>query len=110
MHPLHTQEWIDKAVATGMPLYEITRRCTGQTTSNMLFALSHVIKHPGEVYQINDHYGTPAANSCALEMLHGMVEKLGLEHIHFNRADCSVVFENRDRFVEEKGPLCSATP
>ena len=97
MHPLHTQEWIDEAVANGVPLREITRRCTGQTTSNMLFALSHVIKHPGEAYQINDHYGTREASLNALEMLRGMVEKLGLEHIHFNRANCSVVFENRNR-------------
>ena len=97
MHPLHTQEWTDEAVAAGTPAHVVMRRRTGQTTANMLFALSRVIKHPGEVYRINDHYGTPEANRHALEMLRDMVEKLGLEHIHFNRADCSVVFENRDR-------------
>lgn len=97
MHPLHTQEWIDAAVASGTPARVVMRRRTGQTTANMLFALSHVIKHPGEVYQINDHYGTREASLNALEMLRGMVEKLGLEHIHFNRANCSVVFENRNR-------------
>jgi hypothetical protein len=97
MHPLHTQEWIDAAVAHGVPRNLISGRRTGKSTANALSTLALVIQHPGTKLRVTDHYGTVEASQNLLSMMEKMAALLGLNHIHFNRTDCTVVFENRER-------------
>ena len=97
MHPLHTKEWIEQFVAQGVPRYEITGRRTGKSTAQALHGLAWVIQHPGTHLRVSDHYGTIEASRHLLSIMATMVALLNLKHIHINRADCTVVFENRER-------------
>lgn len=97
MHPLHTQEWLAQLVSLDMPFHVATNRRTGKTTAQLLFLLAEVIRNPGKYFKINDHYGSYHANRHACYMLRDMVEKLGLEHIHINIGDHTVIFENRSK-------------
>jgi hypothetical protein len=84
-------------VAQGNSFNYVAARRIGRTTANMLMLLARVIQNPGVKFTVVDHYGTREANHYALDMLGDMVAKLSLEHIHLNRAECSVIFENRER-------------
>jgi hypothetical protein len=97
MHPLHTREWLKDALDNGYPLGEIKTRQTGRSTVQALRGIAWVIEHPGKVLRISDHFGSTPADRMLMHMMRGMVEKLGLMHIHFNSADITAVFENRER-------------
>jgi hypothetical protein len=96
MHPLHTREWLKDALDNGYSLREITTRRTGRSTVQALRGIAWVIEHPGMVLRIQDHFGSTPADRNLMNMMCGMVGELGLKHIHFNHADITAVFENRE--------------
>ena len=97
IHPLHTQAWIDQCLAAGMPRFEIKNRCTGKSTAQAMKALAWAIMHPGQPLRLYDHHGTLPATRNLLYMALEMSRKLELKHMHFNLAESSVTFENRER-------------
>ena len=97
MHPLHTQKWIDEAVRSGHPLRVVTSRYTGRSTAQALWVLSQVIKNPGVEFKVHDHYPGEKAADFQLQMLREMIDRLELKHIHINRAEQTIIFENRER-------------
>jgi hypothetical protein len=97
MHPMHTRKWLEAFLEQGYSLSEITTRQTGRSTVQALRGIAWVIEHPGKVLGIQDHFGSTSADRNLMHMMRGMVGELGLKHIHFNNADITAVFENRER-------------
>lgn len=102
MHPLHTEAWLKEAENCGIPRAHIIHRGTGKSTVQSLRVLANAIQNPGVVFRVADHHGTPRATELQLQMIRDMVDKLNLQHIHINRTDQTIVFENRER---DKLPL-----
>jgi hypothetical protein len=96
MHPLHSQAWLDAAIASGFPEYEIQRRCTGRSTAQAFLVLFRAIQSPNREIKVHDHHGTDLATRHLLEMIQQMVEKLELKHIHINKVQHTVIFQNRE--------------
>lgn len=97
LHPLHTRKWIEAFLEQGYPLDELRSRRTGRSTVQALGYIKKAIENPGKHIEVSDHFGTPNATHHLMMMMRGMVDALGLEHIHLDRGARSIIFENRNR-------------
>lgn len=96
LHPLHTPEWLNcQVVNTGC--YPDISRHTGRTTAHCLDVLSKAIRCPGETVRFQDHHPTTEANMHMANKLQDMIGVLGLQHMHINRREFSVVFMRHEQ-------------
>ena len=101
LHPLHTRKWLEAMLEQGEDVMLIRSRRSGKSTVQALGYIAKAISNPGKHIEVSDHFGTPEATHHLLMMMRGMVETLGLEHIHLDRGTQSIIFENRNRGNEQ---------
>lgn len=94
LNPLHTPEMLfDRTRYTGC--YAEPERMTGRTTALALSLLSHAIVNPHTRVHIHDHHQTREAAVHLATRIHNMILRLGLEHMHVNIRDLTLIFERR---------------
>ena len=97
LHPLHTRKWVESFLEQGYQLSVVRSRRTGKSTVQALTYIAKAISNPGKHIEVSDHFGTPEATRNLLWVMCSMVDVLGLQHIHFDKAAQSIIFENRNR-------------
>lgn len=72
-----------------------TDRRTGQSTAIALETIARAIQQPHKKVRIVDHHPTVEANRFLANTIANVIGRLGLEHLHVNYAEMTLVFERR---------------
>ena len=100
LHPLHTPQYLYDYMRYTGEYYPLDRR-TGRSTAQALQYLAHAICDPHTPVAIVDHYGTEKANKALAKSMQHMADLLGLKHMVFTVAPCTVTFTHLGEPSEE---------